>query len=480
MKMMYQIGLAISTFLLVASSSGRSSQQVLHDLNAAVVSADGQAVIRLTEELKALVPVVPAPAKQPVAASRKTILSHAVPKLQVAEQNNSTAGFVSTRGSVVVANAPEATNSIFDDLMFALTPEAKQELRAQLSAPQATEARNWIQTGGWYHCSYEGQPCNKCVGQVRYGAPHTQQWSAPKEITGGSIHCSAAIFGDPAPGTSKQCICHRSAFHMTKNENSGSYFQESWIFMLRFLARMQWLPFTGDRRNHGIELWSARHGGHTGGTLERYWIEKYVVEMYQNIPGGNCLEWGIYYVGWLSQCTNNFENKYEAVLYGQKQPSVEGNIVYGSIYDFPAVVSAAQPPLQFNFICATELFEHLEKPYEAAADLFHILAPGGAVLVTVPQQAQYHKVPQDFLRYTKEGMKHILEVAGFCVPNHLMAGSGDFIFDVGRNTGLQLQDFTIEELDEGYQRGYDNIADGAMTIHAMAYKPPHAHCPPAR
>jgi SAM-dependent methyltransferase len=301
-----------------------------------------------------------------------------------------------------------------------------------------------------------------------------QQWSEAKTVTSGSIICSKDIFGDPAPGQNKQCGCHKSVFSLTKNENSASYLQESWIFMLRFLARLKMLPFTGDRRYHGLELWSARHGGVTGGTLERYWIEKYIVEQYQNIPGGNCLEWGLYYVTWLSQCTNNYENKYEAVKYGQKQPSVEGNIVYASIYDFPSVIGGAG--IQFNFICATELFEHLEKPYEAAADLYRILAPGGAVLFTVPQQAQYHKVPQDFLRYTKEGVKHVMEIAGFCVPPQLMAGSGDFIFDVARNTGLQIQDFTMEELDEGYQRGYDSIADGAITIHAMAYKPPHAFC----
>jgi SAM-dependent methyltransferase len=354
-----------------------------------------------------------------------------------------------------------------------MTPEAKQELRQQLQTPEAVEALGWVQTGGWYPCAYENEPC-KCYGQVRYGASHVQQWSEAKTVTSGSIICSKDIFGDPAPGQNKQCGCHKSVFSLTKNENSASYLQESWIFMLRFLARLKMLPFTGDRRYHGLELWSARHGGVTGGTLERYWIEKYIVEQYQNIPGGNCLEWGLYYVTWLSQCTNNYENKYEAVKYGQKQPSVEGNIVYASIYDFPSVIGGAG--IQFNFICATELFEHLEKPYEAASDLYRILAPGGAVLFTVPQQAQYHKVPQDFLRYTKEGVKHVMEIAGFCVPPQLMAGSGDFIFDVARNTGLQIQDFTMEELDEGYQRGYDSIADGAITIHAMAYKPPHAFC----
>jgi len=369
---------------------------------------------------------------------------------------------------------PWQQSSIFEDDIFHMTDEANAEVRKELASPEVAEALSWIKTGGWYHCAYDGESC-KCDGEVRYGAPHTSHWSVAKRVTSGAILCTKDIFGDPAPGAGKQCGCHRASFALTKNENSVSYLQESWIFMLRLLARLKLLPFTGDRRYHGIELWSARHGGVSGGTLERYWIEKYVVEQYSNIPHGACLEWGDpYYVSWLHGCTNIYENKYEAVKYGQKQPSVEGNIVYASIYDFPAVIGGAN--LQFNFLCATELFEHLEKPYEAASALYQILAPGGAVLFTAPQQAQYHQVPQDFLRYTKEGVKLIMETAGFCVPRQLMAGSGDFIFDVARNAGLQIQDFTIEELDEGYQRGYDSISDGAITIHAMAYKPPHVLC----
>lgn len=476
MKRLLAVTLAVGQFALllaaVVPSRQRSKELVLKELTAASEASDGEAVLRLTDELKAL---VPAP------RLRRTASSSSVSVLDAAAANASAVGFLSRQESQLKtthkhdgAAQVQASNAaaIFDDAIFMMTPEAKQDLRTQLQKPEAIEAISWIQTGGFYHCAYEGQNCN-CNGDVKYGAPHSQQWSAVTPVTG-SVACSAGVFGDPAPGQGKQCVCHRAKFTLTKNENSGSYMQESWIMMLRVLARLKWLPFTGDRRYHGMELWSARHGGHTGGTLERYWIEKYIVEQYKNIPGGNCLEWGLYYTNWLSQCTNKYENKYEAVKYGQKSPSVEGNIVYSSIYDFPTVIGGAG--IQFNFICAVELFEHLEKPYEAAADLYNILAPGGVVLFTAPQQAQYHKVPQDFLRYTKEGAKHVMEVAGFCVPPQLMAGSGDFIFDTARNTGMQLQDFTIEELDEGYQRGYDSIADGAITIHAMAFKPPHVYC----
>jgi hypothetical protein len=467
MKILPLLSLVACTLVVHALPSlRRTSKVVVEELEAAVHAADGAAVARLTDELKVLVPASPA---SPVSLRGKSDRERQATKLVTLRQH-SAAQKEDTRE--VEKKREEKALSIFDDRIFNLSAVARKELQKQLDSPQAQEALLWAQTGGFYICAYEGQPC-ECAGNVKYGAPHMKKWSAEKPVKS-SVLCSVDIFGDPAPGMSKSCYCHRTHYELTLHENSGSLLQESWIFTLRFLAHMKWLPFTGDRTHHGLDLWSARHGGVTGGTLERYWIEKYVVEMYSNIPAGNCLEWGLYYVNFLNQCTHKYENRYEAVKYGQKKPSVEGNIVYSSIYDFPGVMAHAH--LQFNFICATELFEHLEKPYEASRDLYEIMAPGGAVLFTAPQQAQYHQVPQDFLRYTKEGAKHIMEVAGFCVPPQLMAGSGDFIFDVGRNVGLQIQDFTIEEMDAGYQRGYDNIADGAITIHAMAFKPPHHLC----
>jgi len=243
--------------------------------------------------------------------------------------------------------------------------------------------------------------------------------------------------------------------------------------MIRFLAHLSWIPFTGDRRYHGLELWSARHEGKAGGTLERFWIDKFLQDAKSLVQGPRCLEWGIWYTNAFPQCVEKYEMRYEEVFHKQTHPHVEGNIIYGSIYQLHNLLG---PTFKLNLICATQLFEHLENPGAAAHQMFQVLAPGGAVLVTAPQQAQYHKVPEDFLRYTKAGLKHIFEVAGFCVPLPLVSGSGDFIFDISRDLGLQTYDFTAEEMMDGYQQGFDAVADGAITIQAIVYKPPHSAC----
>jgi hypothetical protein len=228
------------------------------------------------------------------------------------------------------------------------------------------------------------------------------------------------------------------------------------------------LPFNGGDRTHANHLWSARQGG---GCPERYWIRKYIYSAQEWVPGGVCMDWDGNYLKQFPKCTKSYIMKYEPDPNKQR---VAGNVIYGDVYTFQKMIGPGFP--KFNLVISTQVFEHLRNPYVAAQQLFQVIAPGGALLYTAPQTAHYHEVPGDYLRYTKEEVIYLFESAGFCVPRHMMAGSGDFIFDVGRNLGLQVRDFTQYELNLGYQQGLQNIADGAITIHAMAYKPPHALC----
>merc|ERR1719450_854224 len=127
-------------------------------------------------------------------------------------------------------------------------------------------------------------------------------------------------------------------------------------------------------------------------------------------------------------------------------------------------------------IFATQVFEHLAAPDESAQALFKATAPGGVVVYTGPQQAQFHQVPHDYYRYTIEGVKYTLVRAGLCVPNSNFAGGGDFVFDIARDAGLQVQDFPLEEIEAAYHRGYEDISHSTIEIHALAFKAPHPSC----
>lgn len=67
----------------------------------------------------------------------------------------------------------------------------------------------------------------------------------------------------------------------------------------------------------------------------------------------------------------------------------------------------------FDFIFATEVFEHIFNLDEILAELVRVLKPGGHILITTPFVWDEHERPYDFARYTSFGLRHILEGNGF-------------------------------------------------------------------
>jgi hypothetical protein len=416
--------------LLTSRGVANEALEVLARLNVAVMMSDGDAVADLTTQLRKLIP--------------------------------SAEGAVGPSDRVAKRDAA----CIFDDYLFKLSREKKRELRSQLSELSQMDAVDWAQRGGWYRCAAEGGSC-ACIGEVRYGFPHGEQWSPHKAVTS-SVSCSNQEFGDPAPYQPKECQCHRSEFTLEKHGNSVTLLQEAFIFLLRLLGKNRWLPFTGDKTFGGLELWFTRQGREAHSeNADRYWMAKWLHESGSLVEGPDCMEWagGQDYLHRFPSCT-----KKHWLEYRPERISTKGEMVYGDIY------ALHDSGLQMNTILCTQVFEHLEHPELAAQAVFSSLKPGGVLLYSSPHISPLHPMPGDFARYTKMKVYSMLTAAGFCVPKPKMSGGGDFIFDVALFTGMRVSDFTSEELDSAFQRGYDNISDGAMNIFAVAYKPPHPAC----
>jgi SAM-dependent methyltransferase len=64
-------------------------------------------------------------------------------------------------------------------------------------------------------------------------------------------------------------------------------------------------------------------------------------------------------------------------------------------------------------ILSTQTLEHVPNPEHIVAEWARILRPGGKVLLTVPFMWPEHEMPYDFQRYTTNGIKRLLENAGF-------------------------------------------------------------------
>jgi SAM-dependent methyltransferase len=466
--------------LSVSLSKISAVDAALRKLRSALLSSDGASVLRITEELRS-------------------------PFMETKDVKSNARLLAKAKQSPETLASPN--QCIFDDHLFSLTPAAKTELQSELQQTRLREAVAWVRRGGWWDCGTENTEC-KCAGDARMVDIDRNQWAGSTvvdvEVLGGTVKCDGTTFGVQRPAqppkwpsaAAAQCECkpHKmgevfDGFHLEKRLSSISRLQEAWIFLLRLLSRTAQMPLgTGDKTYHGMENWSTRGKAHADSfgnsvVLERFWLVKYMREVaWYVVKGPRCLEWGnpakpgqeLMYSALIPGCTMQYDMQFDHIYWNGGVKHVSGNVVHSDIMSLPDVLAAHG--LAMDAIFATQVFEHLPDPFPAAQALFRATAPGGVVIVTAPQQAQFHQVPHDYFRYTKEGLKYMLIKAGFCVPNQFFAGGGDFVFDVARSAGLQVQDFALDEVEAGWQVGYDLVSDSAITIHALAIKPPHQWC----
>ncbi len=70
---------------------------------------------------------------------------------------------------------------------------------------------------------------------------------------------------------------------------------------------------------------------------------------------------------------------------------------------------------RFNAFVANAVFEHLERPWLAAKEVFRVLAPGGFCYVATHQTFPLHGHPSDFFRFSKEALSLLFTDAGMTV-----------------------------------------------------------------
>jgi len=68
---------------------------------------------------------------------------------------------------------------------------------------------------------------------------------------------------------------------------------------------------------------------------------------------------------------------------------------------------------EFDFIFMCSVLEHVRRPWIAATELFKILKPGGEIFVQTHQAFPIHGFPEDYWRFTMEGLSLIFGDAGF-------------------------------------------------------------------
>jgi SAM-dependent methyltransferase len=62
----------------------------------------------------------------------------------------------------------------------------------------------------------------------------------------------------------------------------------------------------------------------------------------------------------------------------------------------------------FDVVLCTEVLEHLIEPQRGIDEMFRVLKPGGQLLLTTRFLFPIHDAPDDYFRYTKYGLRHLL------------------------------------------------------------------------
>ncbi len=87
--------------------------------------------------------------------------------------------------------------------------------------------------------------------------------------------------------------------------------------------------------------------------------------------------------------------------------------------------TALQLPLKaetFDTVLATEVMEHVPEPSLMLAEIYRVLRPNGALILSVPFHEPLHELPYDFYRYTYISLRYLFEKNGFRIETYYRRG----------------------------------------------------------
>jgi SAM-dependent methyltransferase len=71
------------------------------------------------------------------------------------------------------------------------------------------------------------------------------------------------------------------------------------------------------------------------------------------------------------------------------------------------------PTGRYDSVVCHQVLEHVPAPGAALSELHRVLKPGGTLVISVPHLSRQHELPHDYFRFTPQGLRRLLEDAGF-------------------------------------------------------------------
>jgi SAM-dependent methyltransferase len=146
------------------------------------------------------------------------------------------------------------------------------------------------------------------------------------------------------------------------------------------------------------------------------------------------------------------------------EPIFEGLVSQYFGLDWPAEPDRARPhviadalrlPIRshaVDTVLATELMEHLPSSDEFLDEAARVLRVNGALILTVPFMEPLHEEPRDFLRFTPNGLRALLQRHGFAL-RHLWQRGGWWSVVLGSFVNQSLYDWATD-VDAAGRRRY--------------------------
>lgn len=107
----------------------------------------------------------------------------------------------------------------------------------------------------------------------------------------------------------------------------------------------------------------------------------------------------------------------------------------------PEDSSIPEVDCSFDMVLSTQVLEHVPDPTHYVAECFRVLKPGGRLLLTTHGLFEDHGCPYDFHRWTADGLRLLLERAGFKIraAKKLTCGPRALCFLINQGMSLVSQ-----------------------------------------
>jgi SAM-dependent methyltransferase len=144
--------------------------------------------------------------------------------------------------------------------------------------------------------------------------------------------------------------------------------------------------------------------------------------------------------------------------FGDVQYEVAENAPVVDIHDL-----SEYPEEHYDFVVLDEILEHVRIPWVATKQIHRILKKGGCLITSSPFLIAEHKVPLDYWRFTKDGLRVLLE--DFSRVEAFSWGNPNSVEYLMR--GMMV---TIEQAIQDNVFDQTNVEKFAISIWAYAWK----------